>query len=287
MRGSVQANVRLLRPPSCLDEGTASRLTPSESPRSFMKRFGLATLAVGLLAAGAFAIACSPTPPPPDVGSGAGNAGTAGSGRRKREGARQRRRGGAGERHRRERRRRRHERQRRERAPKTSGAARARGQALKWTAPPRREAADGSATAATDAGVAEPSGTPHRSHRMSAPEPPIGSVSVDVTSPGITVPSQFIGLSIEWSGVLAVLSDGMGGANPVTAQLLRNFASDGHQVHLRIGGNSTDRAWLAARGPDPAGRRHHQCHTRLLFGLPGHARRHGIAVHPRGQPRPR
>ena len=102
-----------------------------------------------------------------------------------------------------------------------------------------KEAAD----AAPDPGVEEPV----------AGLPTLGTASVDETKPGLTVPDNFAGLSVEWSG-MSYLGDGKGNALPATIGLFKNFEADGHRVDLRIGGNSTDKTWwTAGPGTRPAG----------------------------------
>jgi hypothetical protein len=120
--------------------------------------------------------------------------------------------------------------------------------------PPR----DGGVIVAGDAGSGDGPVPPPdaRTDDSSSPDGPrpadagplLATVSIDVDHAGAAVPADFVGLSIEWSQVLTFLGDGQGGANPATVQLLRNFEADGHRVHLRIGGNSTDRTWLAQPG---------------------------------------
>lgn len=70
---------------------------------------------------------------------------------------------------------------------------------------------------------------------------------------GRAVPSGFIGLSIEFSALPAYAGRGGDVVDPVFAQLIRNLAP-GQRPVLRIGGDSTDRTWVAVRGmPRPAG----------------------------------
>lgn len=79
-------------------------------------------------------------------------------------------------------------------------------------------------------------------------------IAVDPTQPGLTVPDDFLGLSIEWNHVPDVLGDNAGQLRPAVTQLLQNFAVDGHHPMLRIGGNSEDKAyWNPAGGALPSG----------------------------------
>ncbi|HEY0712867.1 MAG TPA: glycosyl hydrolase family 79 C-terminal domain-containing protein, partial [Polyangia bacterium] len=99
-----------------------------------------------------------------------------------------------------------------------------------------------------DAGVDADAGTTDAADARLPIEvgPPVpGTVTVDLGSPGRTVPKNFAGISVEWPAVQTFLGDGNGGLNAPAIQLLRNFEADGTQVHVRIGGNSTDRTWLA------------------------------------------
>ena len=67
------------------------------------------------------------------------------------------------------------------------------------------------------------------------------------------VPSGFIGLSIEFSALPAYAGRGGDAVDPVFEQLIRNLTPAQRPV-LRIGGDSTDRTWVAVRGmPRPRG----------------------------------
>jgi hypothetical protein len=79
-------------------------------------------------------------------------------------------------------------------------------------------------------------------------------VTVDMCHPGSAVPSNFLGLSVEWTQFLSYLGDGSGNANPVAVQLLKNFEEHGHRVEVRIGGNTTDTTWWVS-GPGTRGPR--------------------------------
>lgn len=79
-------------------------------------------------------------------------------------------------------------------------------------------------------------------------------VTLDVANPGGKVPDDFLGLSVEWSHVNDVLGDTTGHPRASVVQLLKNFASDGHTLVLRIGGNSEDQAyWNPGGGALPSG----------------------------------
>jgi hypothetical protein len=77
------------------------------------------------------------------------------------------------------------------------------------------------------------------------------SVDVDVGSPGVRVPDDFLGISVEWDHVASYLGDGTGAARPAVVALLHAFAAEGHVPVVRIGGNSEDLAWWK----DPTGTR--------------------------------
>lgn len=69
-----------------------------------------------------------------------------------------------------------------------------------------------------------------------------------------TLPTSFVGFSLDWSAVPAQLGVPRTGANPALAQLLQNLIVGGHGLPLlRIGGDSQDHAWWnptgAARPP--------------------------------------
>jgi hypothetical protein len=71
--------------------------------------------------------------------------------------------------------------------------------------------------------------------------PSIGTITVNLGTPGLAVPINFVGLSVEWQG-LGYLGTG-GAANPATVELFKNFVEDGHRIDVRMGGNSSDRSW--------------------------------------------
>lgn len=79
-------------------------------------------------------------------------------------------------------------------------------------------------------------------------------ITIEESSVGAAVPDDFLGLSVEWSHVNDWLGDGAGHLRPQTVALLSRFADDGHQVVLRIGGNSEDQAvWNPDGGALPKG----------------------------------
>jgi hypothetical protein len=83
---------------------------------------------------------------------------------------------------------------------------------------------------------------------------PTPDVDVDPSAPGLVVPGDFLGLSVEWSHLLDYVGDGAGGLKPETLQLMKNFAADGHTLVLRVGGDSEDAAWWNPAGaPRPGG----------------------------------
>jgi hypothetical protein len=83
-------------------------------------------------------------------------------------------------------------------------------------------------------GVAVASGT-------SASGTPV-SVSISATRVGKPVSSGFVGLAFEFRSVPAFIGRDPRSPNPVIVQLIRNLAP-GQRPVIRIGGESTDRAW--------------------------------------------
>lgn len=78
---------------------------------------------------------------------------------------------------------------------------------------------------------------------------PPGTPVLGVRRPQSGRPLQpgFIGLSIEFSALPAYAGGGRDSVDPVFEQLVRNLAP-GQRPVLRIGGDSTDRTWVAVRG---------------------------------------
>jgi len=61
------------------------------------------------------------------------------------------------------------------------------------------------------------------------------------TSPGLTIPSNFMGLSHEWGDTMKMLGYSKVGVNTIYRQLLTNLTAYGSApIDIRIGGNSTD-----------------------------------------------
>jgi hypothetical protein len=72
-------------------------------------------------------------------------------------------------------------------------------------------------------------------------------VTVLAGKPGRTVPYGFVGLSVEYRSVEAYAGDDPSALDPVFVQLVRNLAP-GQTPVLRIGGDSSDRAWWPTPG---------------------------------------
>src|SRR5579859_5398866 len=76
---------------------------------------------------------------------------------------------------------------------------------------------------------------------------PLATVTVDVTQPGLTIPSTFMGFSHEWSTGQQLMGSPSTGSNPIYRQLVQNLlAYGGGPLSIRIGGNSTDLTGEAA-----------------------------------------
>ena len=75
------------------------------------------------------------------------------------------------------------------------------------------------------------------------------TASVSVTGRPLTQPiaNDFLGLALEYSTIPTWVGNGSEPANPVLAQLIRNLNPAG-DLSLRIGGQSTDRAWWPVPG---------------------------------------
>ena len=104
------------------------------------------------------------------------------------------------------------------------------------------------------------------SHRTSAHETnaadtataghaPAGALSLTVGgSTGRTIPSGFLGLSLEYPAVLPYTGTDPNAINPVFLQLVRNL-TPGQAPDLRIGGDTSDWTWWPVPGvPKPNGR---------------------------------
>src|SRR5262249_13966877 len=61
------------------------------------------------------------------------------------------------------------------------------------------------------------------------------AVEVDPSSPGVAVPDDFLGISVEWDNVPSYLGDGTGRARAAFVTLLSAFADEGHRPVVRIG----------------------------------------------------
>ncbi len=61
------------------------------------------------------------------------------------------------------------------------------------------------------------------------------------TTPGVTIPAAFMGISQEWQDAQSTMGDTITGVNTVYRQLLTNLTAYGSApINVRIGGNSTD-----------------------------------------------
>ena len=61
------------------------------------------------------------------------------------------------------------------------------------------------------------------------------------TTPGIKIPSEFMGLSMEWDNAQTILGDSTVGVDLIARKLLLNLTAYGSApLNLRIGGNTTD-----------------------------------------------
>jgi glycosyl hydrolase family 79 len=86
------------------------------------------------------------------------------------------------------------------------------------------------------------------SHRTSAHEHPGAPLSLTIGRPtGRTIPSGFLGLSIEYPALLPYTGTDPRAINPVFLQLIRNLAP-GQAPSLRIGGDTTDWTWWPVAG---------------------------------------
>jgi Glycosyl hydrolase family 79 C-terminal beta domain len=75
----------------------------------------------------------------------------------------------------------------------------------------------------------------------------IATVTVSRVAGGRTIPPGFLGLSLENSAILPYAGSDPSALDPVFLQLVRNLAPDQSPV-LRIGGDSTDWAWVPVQG---------------------------------------
>jgi hypothetical protein len=75
------------------------------------------------------------------------------------------------------------------------------------------------------------------------------AASVDLTHPGITIPSSFSGLSLEYGDELNFTGKTSTAINPVFVQLLKNIGNFNNGApSLRVGGNSSDTSWWNPNG---------------------------------------
>ncbi|HEY2769170.1 MAG TPA: glycosyl hydrolase family 79 C-terminal domain-containing protein [Solirubrobacteraceae bacterium] len=81
---------------------------------------------------------------------------------------------------------------------------------------------------------------------------PIVSASVGGSPLGQTMPSGFVGLSVEYKALHQYTGRDPRAVNPVLEQLVKNLAP-GQSPVLRIGGDSADWTWWPARGVIPKG----------------------------------
>jgi hypothetical protein len=73
---------------------------------------------------------------------------------------------------------------------------------------------------------------------------PLVRASVNPWSHTTPIARHFLGLSMEYRGLLRAIGNPKAGVNPVLAQLMANLASEGQgEPGLRIGGGSADSAW--------------------------------------------
>jgi Glycosyl hydrolase family 79 C-terminal beta domain len=93
---------------------------------------------------------------------------------------------------------------------------------------------------------------PGSSQDVPAPQPDaLVTVEPSVVAPSI--PAGFLGLSVEYSTIVAYVGRDPNAANPVFLQLVRNLTR-GQPLLLRIGGDSSDTTWWPVPGMDrPAG----------------------------------
>jgi hypothetical protein len=116
----------------------------------------------------------------------------------------------------------------------------------------------GAALGAPGAANAAGSGGSGRQPKAIAVRTPPGTavLSVGGAQPTRAIAPGFIGLSIEFSALPAYAGTDPSAIDPVFEQLIRNLAP-GQRPVLRIGGDSTDRSWVAVPGmARPAGVRY-------------------------------
>ncbi len=77
-----------------------------------------------------------------------------------------------------------------------------------------------------------------------------GAIQVLSVRHGRRIQAGFLGLSIEFQAIRSYTGNDAGHVNPVLVQLIKNL-SPGQAPALRIGGDSTDMAWVPIRGVHP------------------------------------
>ncbi len=79
----------------------------------------------------------------------------------------------------------------------------------------------------------------------------IVTASIDLTNPGLTIPSSFSGFSFEYGDIINYTGRSTDTINPVFVQLLKNIANfNNGSPSVRIGGNSADSSWWNPNGLD-------------------------------------
>jgi hypothetical protein len=84
---------------------------------------------------------------------------------------------------------------------------------------------------------------PATAHNVIDVVPPASLANVGIgATPGIAIPATFMGLSHEWGTAQTLMGDSTTGVDNIYRQLLQNLMAYGSgPIHLRIGGNSTDK----------------------------------------------
>jgi hypothetical protein len=84
---------------------------------------------------------------------------------------------------------------------------------------------------------------PATAHNVIDVVPPASLANVGIgATPGIAIPATFMGLSHEWGTAQTLMGDSTTGVDNIYRQLLQNLTAYGSgPIHLRIGGNSTDK----------------------------------------------
>jgi hypothetical protein len=96
-------------------------------------------------------------------------------------------------------------------------------------------------------------GSAHTAYARRHPERADTVVTINRSAVGHTIPSGFVGLSVEYPALTWYTGNDPNAVNPAFEQLIRNLAP-GQSPVLRIGGNSTDTTWVPTPGvPRPGG----------------------------------